>query len=133
MKEVLENIFTVNLGVKNWDRVLVFTDLIREDEKVGDDERSRREALRKVAQDVAEVGKKFCTTVHMEIPSVGSHGAEPPVELWEAAFGPHIIWHMKDRKVFDKIFLEFLLVAVTICFPLGLLFGKEPMFPKGST
>lgn len=103
MKEVLEKIFTINLGVKSWDRVLVFTDLIREGEKVGDDERKRREALRRISRDVAEVGKKFCTTVHMEFPSTGSHGTEPPVELWEAAFGPHIIWHMKDRKVFEKI------------------------------
>lgn len=103
MKEVIENIFTVNLGVKNWDRVLVFTDLITEEEKVSDDERRRREALRRIAKEVAEAGKRFCNTVYMEFPSIGSHGAEPPVELWEVAFGPHIIWHMKDRKVFDKI------------------------------
>lgn len=103
MKEVIENIFTVNLGVKNWDRVLVFTDLVTAEEKVSDDERRRREALRRIAKEVAETGKRFCNTVYMEFPSIGSHGAEPPVELWEAAFGPHIIWHMKDRKVFDKI------------------------------
>lgn len=103
MKEVLEKIFTVNLGVKSRERVLVFTDLIREDETISDDERVRRETLRRIAQDVAEIGKKFCTTIHVEFQSVGSHGAEPPVELWEAAFGPHIIWHMKDRKVFEKI------------------------------
>lgn len=103
MKEVIENIFTVNLGVKNWDRVLVFTDLVTEEEKVTDDERQRREALRRIAKEVAEAGKMFCNTVYLEFPSIGSHGAEPAVELWEAAFGPHIIWHMKDRKVFEKI------------------------------
>lgn len=103
MKEVLEKIFTVNLGVKDWDRVLVFTDLIREDETISGDERQKREALRRIARDAAEAGKRFCNTIYIEFPSVGSHGAEPPVELWEVAFGPHIIWHMKDRKVFEKI------------------------------
>jgi len=38
-----------------------------------------------------------------------------------------------EGKVFDEISLEFLLVAVSICFPLVLFFGKEPLFPKGST
>lgn len=103
MKEVIENIFTMNLGVKNWDKVLVFTDLITEEEKISDDEKRRREALRRIAKEVAEAGKRFCNTIYLEFSSIGSHGAEPPVELWEVAFGPHIIWHMKDRKVFDKI------------------------------
>lgn len=103
MKEVIEKIFTVNLAVKKWEKVLVFTDLIREDEAVSDDERQRREALKRIAKEFAEVGKPFCDTVYMEFPSTGSHGAEPPEEVWEAAFGPHIIWHLKDRKVFDKL------------------------------
>jgi DnaJ-domain-containing protein 1 len=48
MTEVIEGIFTVNLGVR--ERVLAFTDLIREDEVISSDERDRREALRKIAE-----------------------------------------------------------------------------------
>lgn len=103
MKEVIDRIFTVNLGVKKWEKVLVFTDMIREDEVASDDERQRREALKRIAKEFTDAGKQFCDTVYMEFPSTGSHGAEPPVELWEAAFGSHAIWHLNDRKVLDKM------------------------------
>src|SRR6266705_2341491 len=32
---------------------------------------------------------------------------------------------------FDQIFLEYLLVTITLCFPLVFFFGKKPVFPKG--
>lgn len=103
MRESIENIFTVNLGVKKWEKVLVFTDIIREDEAVSDDEKLRRAGLGRIASEVNETGRGFCNTVFKEFPSTGSHGAEPPLALWETAFGPHVIWHMGDRKVLENL------------------------------
>ena len=53
--EALERIYTVNLGVKADERVLVFTDLIGENEDISGDERGRREALAGIAGDGADV------------------------------------------------------------------------------
>ncbi|MDH4226795.1 MAG: aminopeptidase [Deltaproteobacteria bacterium] len=83
----IDNIFTVNLGVKKTERVLVFSDIVRDEENIGTDERERREGSRRVAALIAEAGKKFAAVEYIEFPSTGSHGTEPPARIWKAAFG----------------------------------------------
>jgi leucyl aminopeptidase (aminopeptidase T) len=103
--EALERIYSVNLGVKPDERVLVFTDLIGENEEVSDDERGRREALVGIASDVADAGESLCDVEYLEFTAVGSHGKEPPRELWEACFGVKAI-DMLDKKEILSLILS---------------------------
>src|SRR3990172_5804524 len=103
MNTAIKNIFTVNLGVKPEERVLVFTDLIGEDERATDEDRARRAPLKEIAEEVARTGERFCKTSYVEFRSVGGHGKEPPGLLWEAAFGAKAVKRLKESGVFDRI------------------------------
>lgn len=84
----LRAIYTVNLGVKKHERVLVFTDILPDTETAAARELSRRERLRDLSILTAEIGKTYAKKIiYCEFPATGSHGAEPPAELWSLAFG----------------------------------------------
>ncbi len=99
---VLRNIFKINLGVKKYETVLLFTDRPLETEKIDESDRERRFKLRCLSVFIVEAGKHLCKTllVH-EYPSTGCHGAEPPEELWGLAFGRKAV---KVLKRADLIF-----------------------------
>lgn len=102
----IRNIFTTNLGVKKNERVLVITDLIREDEHVAVKEREQRDSLREIARDTAKAGKEFCEITYLEFPSVGGHGKEPPAEVWEAAFGKRAVAGLSGSGVLARVLLK---------------------------
>ncbi|MBW7956310.1 MAG: aminopeptidase [Deltaproteobacteria bacterium] len=99
----IEKIFTVNLGVKKDEKVLVFTDLLEDPDTVPPEERKKREALVPLAKEVAEIGSALCKTSYLEFPAVGSHGKEPPKSLWEAAFGSAAVSELEKRGTLEKI------------------------------
>lgn len=103
MPEAIKNIFTVNLAVKKNERVLVFTDTVRPEEKLEESEFQKRKSLLEIAREAAEAGKEFCRTDYMEFPSVMGHGKEPAPELWEAAFGKAAVRKLKDEGLLDRI------------------------------
>lgn len=103
MDKAIENIFLVNLGVRRPERVLVFADVVRDDEDVSEADRVRREGARAVAKRAAEAGAAFAKTFYVEFPAGGSHGKEPPVLLWEAAFGIDIVKRLKKEKVLEPL------------------------------
>src|SRR3972149_8599166 len=85
---VLRNIFRVNLGVNKAENCLIFTDRPPPFEDLDPPETERRPRLKCVAFLASEVGKGFLKEVFVqESPATGSHGAEPPQEVWETAFG----------------------------------------------
>lgn len=101
---VFRNIFRVNLGVRKTETCLVFTDVPSPFEKIGPREAERRSRLRCLAFLASEVGKGFARdVVFHEYEAIGSHGAEPPLELWEKAFGRKIIAAMDRRGILDSI------------------------------
>ncbi len=98
--KTLRNIFSVNLGVKKTESVLVFTDITFKGEVVEDADRCRRERLRDIAILTAETGKGFCKKIlYHEYPATCSHGAEPPKELWAMAFGEKAFNELKAQKL----------------------------------
>lgn len=99
----LERIYTVNLGVQDDERVLVFTDIIAANEDISDDERVRREALVDIANEVADAGENLCDVEYVEFTAVGSHGKEPPRELWEECFGTTAIEMLEKKEILGKI------------------------------
>ena len=101
---VLRNIYRVNLGVKKTERVLIFTDRPNPKEDINNQELERRSRLKCIAFLASEVGKGFAKEVMvMEYPAAGSHGAEPPGELWEAAFGKKAVTALVKNGLLDPI------------------------------
>ncbi len=103
MSSVLKRIFTVNLDVKAHEEVLVFTDLVNKTESISKTERERREALRRIAQEVSSAGSGLCNITYLEFPSLGGHGKEPPREVWIAALGTRVVEELQNACIFAKI------------------------------
>lgn len=102
--EPLKNIFKINLKIKNYEKVLVFTDFPKEEETLSEIEYKRRVTLRQIAQTLYELGKSFCKEIkYYEYPSLGCHGKEPPEEIWILAFGERAIKEIKESNLFNKI------------------------------
>ncbi|MCG2709501.1 MAG: hypothetical protein L6246_04160, partial [Thermodesulfovibrionales bacterium] len=98
--KTLRNIFSINLSVKKSESVLIFTDMPFKGEVIEDLDRCRRERLRDIAILIAETGKSFCKKIlYHEYPATGSHGAEPPHELWAMAFGETTFNELKAQKL----------------------------------
>jgi leucyl aminopeptidase (aminopeptidase T) len=104
MTTTIEKIFTVNLGVKKDEEVLVFTDIISQSgENIAEEERERRERLREIAQEVAHAGEGLAKIAYVEFPSLEGHGKEPPELLWEAAFGRVAVAELQKTGLLDKL------------------------------
>lgn len=101
--ESIRKIYRTNLAIKKDERVLVFTDRIREGEVLDFKEQCRRERLRDLALLIAEVGKAFGRIVFYEYPSTMSHGAEPPEELWTVAFGQKAVKELKGQGLLERL------------------------------
>ena len=98
---VLRNIFKVNLAVKKNERVLIFNDKVSSNMLLDEPDKQRMAKLRSLTMLLAEIGKDLCkATVTSEYTATGSHGAEPPAELWEHAFGRKTVEALrKDRLI----------------------------------
>ncbi|MGB9710655.1 MAG: aminopeptidase [Thermodesulfovibrio sp.] len=100
----LINIYKINLKVKKHERVLIFTDTIRADEVLPENEIKRRETLKEIAKHLEKIGKNFAKKIiYAEYPSLGSHGTEPPEQLWRLAFGNKAIDSLKKTNLFEKL------------------------------
>ena len=99
----INSIFNINLGIKKSDKLLVFTDLIREDEKLTDTDRKRRENLVHIAQRVVEIGRGLCDVDFGIYPSLNQHGVEPPEEIWAAAFGKDAVSELNKQGLLKRL------------------------------
>jgi len=101
---VLKDIYKTNLGAKKHETVLVFNDRISDKEAITTSDRERRDKLGCLALLTAEIGKNFCKSIkYFEYPATGSHGAEPPSELWEIAFGANTVRTLKQERLLNPI------------------------------
>ncbi|MFQ5847279.1 MAG: aminopeptidase [Candidatus Methylomirabilales bacterium] len=99
----IERLYTANLRLVPGERVLVLTDRIRRDEVLSPPERTRRDALPRLAERIATLGKRWGKTRLVSYPAAGSHGEEPPTPVWEAGFGSAAIQKLTEEKVFAKV------------------------------
>ncbi|MDI6800581.1 MAG: aminopeptidase [Thermodesulfovibrionales bacterium] len=78
----------------------MFTDRISETEEQAGNDCCRRERLRDLALLTAEVGNAFTKKItYQEYAAIGSHGAEPPEELWLTAFGEKAVKELKKQRL----------------------------------
>lgn len=104
LTEVIRNIFRTNLGVKRTERVLVFTDDPSPAERLSPPEIGQRSGLKCLTFLAAEVGKGMAREViQTAYESAGSHGAEPPAVLWEAAFGVRSVGALQRKGILDRV------------------------------
>jgi len=104
MLSVIRSIFRVNLGLRNTERCLIFTDSPSDKEVLGPKEAERRSRLKCVAFLAAETGKGLSKGILFhEYPATGAHGAEPPAELWRLAFGKRAVAALEKRGLLDRL------------------------------
>jgi len=89
--ETIKNIFKVNLNVKKDEKLLIFTDNFNRE-------------LTKIAKRFLEISKIYTSkNQYMEFPPTGSHGVEPPEELWVKAFGEATLKVLKQKRLLRPI------------------------------
>lgn len=87
----IENIFRINLKVKKGERVLIFTD-------------KERNILNKIAKNLIRTGRNFTDEIRYgTYLSTGSHGKEPPEDIWKEAFGEKIFKELKKKKLLNPL------------------------------
>src|SRR5512138_1099300 len=92
MNEAFLSLFTVNMGVRQGERIVVFSDTIREDEQPSPDDRERRERLFAAAAGASRfAAAAYGDTRFEQFPATSGSGAEPPEPLWRAVFGDAIV------------------------------------------
>jgi leucyl aminopeptidase (aminopeptidase T) len=107
MKELetaFRSLFDVNMGVRDGERIVVFSDTIRPDEEVSSTDRERREQLHTVAAKAAEFGQEYyrrCSFI--SFPATPASGAEPPELLWREVFGKTAIENLSATGILQRL------------------------------
>jgi leucyl aminopeptidase (aminopeptidase T) len=82
------SLFEINMGIRPGERILVFSDTIRPDERPSPADRDRRERLLAMARETAEFAERaYGACRFVSFPATAASGAEPPEPLWRAALG----------------------------------------------
>lgn len=91
IKEAIDNIYRINLGVKNQEKVIVLVD-------------DHKREIKKIGRLVYDAGKKHSRDVrYTEFRSTGCHGTEPPEEAWKEAFGSPALTHLKREALLKPL------------------------------
>ncbi len=98
LDEAFRRLFETNMGIKQGERVLVFSDTIRPDETPSAADLDRRTRLNATARAAAGFSARvYGSGSFVEFPATPASGAEPPEELWLATFGDGIIAALKSE------------------------------------
>lgn len=90
MISAIDKIYEVNLGVKKGEKVLVFTDCLKD--------------LEECARLVSERGKFLGFDVKfLTFEPTNAHGVEPPIEAWQAAFGEKIVNIFRKEGLTERL------------------------------
>ncbi len=105
MKRHIMKLLQENVGLKRGEKLLVFTDFITDKEpKLAPHHFPRREKARVLAQRIAEVAKSITDkVVYHEYGALGYHGMEPPMSLWNLAFGERVIRKLEERGLLERL------------------------------
>lgn len=104
MNEAFRSLFTVNMGVRQGERIVVFSDTIREDEQPSPDDRARRERLFAAAEGASDfAAATYGGTRFEQFPATSGSGAEPPEPLWRAVFGDAIVGSLAATGLLKRL------------------------------
>ncbi len=97
------SLFETNMGIRSGERVLVFSDTIRDDENVSPSDLDRRTRLNATARAAAEYAASYGSSSFVDFPSTQASGVEPPLELWKATFGEEIVAELEHAGLLAKL------------------------------
>jgi len=98
------SLFSVNMGVRAGERLVVFSDVIRSDETVVPADMERRQRLLETARAAADYARQhFSNVSFVEFPATAASGVEPPLLLWQAVFGGEIIRQLSSDGLLERI------------------------------
>ena len=104
LDEAFRSLFETNMGISEGERVLVFSDFIRPDEIVSASDLDRRTRLNATAREAAAfAARAYGHGSFVEFPATPASGAEPPLELWLATFGPAAVEALKTEGLLEKL------------------------------
>jgi len=104
LDSAFRSLFEINMGIRPGERVLVFSDIIRENENVGEADRDRRLRLNAVARQAAEFAKAaWGRGTFVEFPATAASGVEPPQQLWCATFGDDAVAELEKAGLLGKL------------------------------
>jgi len=98
------SLFETNMGIRDNERVLIFSDTIRPEETVSESDRDRRTRLNATARLAADfAARTYGSGGFVEFPATPASGAEPPRELWLATFGDETIAELERSELLTKL------------------------------
>lgn len=101
------SLLSTNMGVTSGERIVVFSDTIRDDECISADDRFRRDSLHEAASALAIYAKEhFGDACFIDFPATTASGVEPPVTLWQAVFGDKIIVDLSKDGLLERILMK---------------------------
>lgn len=103
-QQAFESLFAVNMGYRPGERILVFSDLIRDDEQISAVDRNRRSRLHATARELADyAAQRYGAASFCDFPATPASGAEPPLALWQAVFGESIIEQLETTGLMGPL------------------------------
>lgn len=91
IRETIENIYKINLRIRQEERLLIFTD-------------NYNSELTEITKLIAKYGTNFTKKItYTEYTPTGSHGAEPPEALWMKAFGKKTVKKLKAEGLLKPL------------------------------
>lgn len=104
LEDAFRSLFTVNMGARRGERILVFSDTVRPEEAETPEENDRRLRLFQAARDAAGyAGNVFGNAAFVSFPATAASGAEPPENLWRGAFGDQVVDALRSEGIFASL------------------------------
>ncbi len=105
-------LFSINMGYRKGDRILVFGDRIRETEQMPSVDRDRRNRLHMTARDLSAYAQSnYGNASFADYPATPASGAEPPRTLWSAVFGNAVIEKLETTGLMEPLLAKSIDVA----------------------
>ena len=109
LEGAFRSLFETNMGMRpcgtagEGERVLVFSDSIRDDETPAEADVDRRARLNATARAAARFAGRFWKASFVEFPATSASGVEPPETLWRATFGDAAVDELVRAGVLEKL------------------------------
>lgn len=105
-------LFSINMGYRKGDRILVFGDLIRETEQMPSVDRDRRNRLHMTARNLSAYAQSnYGNASFVDFPATPASGVEPPRTLWSAVFGNAVIEKLETTGLMEPLLAKSIDVA----------------------
>ncbi len=104
LEEAFVSLFETNMGVKKGERILVFSDTIRQDEAPSSADADRRARLHQAAEEAARYASRvYGGASFISYPATQAPGAEPPEVLWKAALGESVVGRLAETGILQDL------------------------------